>query len=124
MNENNTTNNTINIEEKRREEQSTVVMMIQIYCRRNHRQQWKTVKDRKKRKTFLCPECQELADYAVMRSQKCPYLAKGTKTFCSSCKTHCYKPEYREQIRAVMRFSGPRMIFKIPSLCIKHIFRG
>ena len=34
-----------------------------------------------------------------------------TKTFCSNCKVHCYKPEMRKKIRAVMRFSGPRMIF-------------
>ncbi len=26
-----------------------------------------------------------------------------TKTFCSACKTHCYKPQMREAIRQVMR---------------------
>ncbi len=28
------------------------------------------------------------------------------KTFCANCKVHCYKPEMREKIRAVMRFFG------------------
>lgn len=30
-----------------------------------------------------------------------------TKTFCSNCKVHCYKPEMREKIRDVMRFPAP-----------------
>ena len=37
-----------------------------------------------------------------------------TKTFCSACKVHCYKPEMREQIRTVMRWSGPLMPFCPP----------
>ena len=36
-----------------------------------------------------------------------------TKTFCSNCRAHCYRLEMREEIRKVMRFSGPRMIFII-----------
>ena len=45
----------------------------------------------------------------------------ATKTFCSVCKTHCYKPEMREQIRQVMRWSGPRMLFHHPVLAIRHL---
>ena len=33
-----------------------------------------------------------------------------TKTFCSPARP-CYRPEMREQIRAVMRYAGPRMLF-------------
>ena len=44
-----------------------------------------------------------------------------TKTFCSACKVHCYKPEMREQIRTVMRWSGPRMLFVHPVLAIRHM---
>ena len=33
------------------------------------------------------------------------------KTFCANCKVHCYKPEMREQIRKVMRFSGTEDYF-------------
>lgn len=44
-----------------------------------------------------------------------------TKTFCSACKVHSYKPEMREQIRTVMRWSGPRMLFVHPVLAIRHM---
>ena len=42
----------------------------------------------------MCPACQELSDYARLRSQKCPFMEE--KTFCANCKVHCYKPEMRE----------------------------
>ena len=110
--------------QKRIKEQKTVTLMIQLYCRKNHKEAFKAYKSKGgliPEKDFLCDECRDLAEYAKQRSQHCPYIAKGTKTFCSSCKTHCYKPEYREKIRKVMRYSGPRMIFFMPGLCIKHV---
>ena len=112
------------IQQKRTKEQNTVTFMIQLYCHQNHKAAWNEYKKKggqTPKKVFLCTECQDLAEYAQLRSQKCPYIAKGTKTFCSHCKTHCYKPEYREKIRKVMRYSGPRMIFFMPGMCIKHL---
>ena len=67
----------------------------------------------------LCPACQELQDYALARIDKCPFME--TKTFCSACKVHCYKPAMREQIRAVMRWAGPRMLPVHPVLSVKHV---
>lgn len=96
------------ITEKREKEKRTVRFMIEIYCRRKHRM----------RGTQLCPECQQLADYASARVDHCPFMK--TKTFCSNCKVHCYKPDMREKIRNVMRFSGPRMILYCPRLVIRH----
>ena len=43
-----------------------------------------------------------------------------TKTFCSACKVHCYKPALREKIRAVMRWYGPRMLTVHPVLALRH----
>jgi len=96
------------ISEKREKEKKTVRFMIEIYCRRKHHS----------RGAMLCPECQQLAEYTAARVDHCPFMA--TKTFCSNCKVHCYKPEMREKIRAVMRFSGPRMILYCPRLVIRH----
>lgn len=96
------------IESKREQEKRTVALMIRIYCRKNHGMT----------KT-LCTECQALLDYAAQRSDKCPFME--TKTFCSNCRVHCYKPEMRENIRKVMRFSGPRMIFYHPVMAIRHV---
>ena len=100
------------IEKKRRKEQYVVGEMIRLYCRKKHKES-----DRKKGQ--LCPECQELFDYARLRSEKCPFMEK--KTFCSNCKVHCYKPEMREKIRQVMRFSGPRMLLYHPILAVWHV---
>lgn len=96
------------VDDKRNREKILVSQMISLYCRKNHRT-----------KNGLCSECRELDDYAKLRSEKCPFME--TKTFCSNCKVHCYKPEMREKIRKVMRFSGPRMIFHHPIPAIRHI---
>lgn len=95
-------------ETKRQREKRTVALMIRIYCRKNHGT-----------KNGLCPECQALLDYAAQRSDKCPFME--TKTFCSNCAVHCYRPEMREKIRAVMRFSGPRMLLYNPVMAIRHV---
>ena len=104
------------IQKKRDKEQQTVTLMIQLYCHAYHK-----VRKAMRSPEFMCDECKDLAAYASLRAQKCPYTAKGTKTFCSCCKTHCYKPEYREKIRKVMRFSGPRMLFYHPVKAIRHL---
>ena len=62
---------------------------------------------------------EELKEYVELRLDKCPF--QENKTFCSNCKIHCYKPFYREKIKEVMRFSGPRMILYHPILAIKHV---
>lgn len=96
------------MEEKREREKRIVSQMIALYCKKQHHT-----------KTGLCPECGALDSYARQRSDKCPFME--TKTFCSNCKVHCYKPEMREKIRAVMRFSGPRMLFHHPIMAVRHV---
>lgn len=102
----------LEIAKKREKEKNTVRFMIQIYCNKKH----------KSKKNQLCEDCSNLANYAIARVEHCPYME--TKTFCSSCKRHCYKPEMREKIKNVMRFSGPRMIIYNPKMAIKHVFEG
>lgn len=70
----------------------------------------------------LCQECAELMEYARRRTSLCPHLRlSGEKPFCSACDIHCYSPERRTQIAAVMRFSGPRMLLRRPLLAIRHV---
>lgn len=97
------------VEEKREREKEVVSLMISLYCRKNHGS----------RKGELCPKCRGLNDYARMRSDKCPFMEQ--KTFCSNCRVHCYKPQMREEIRKVMKFSGPRMIFHHPLMAVSHV---
>jgi len=89
-------------------EKNTVSLMIRIYCRSKHKQ-----------KNGLCPECKQVEDYAHLRLEKCPF--KEEKPFCNKCTVHCYKKEYREKVKEIMRFSGPRMIFYSPVKAIKHL---
>ena len=93
---------------KREREKAMVSQMIALYCKKQHHT-----------KQDLCPDCAALDAYARQRSDRCPFME--TKTFCSACKVHCYKPEMREQIRTVMRWSGPRMLFVHSVLAVRHM---
>lgn len=84
--------------------------MIRIYCRTKH-----------KSKGMLCKECQALEEYAHSRLERCPFQEE--KPACKDCSIHCYKPDYKERIREVMRFSGPRMLFYHPVEAIRHLLR-
>lgn len=98
------------VERKRRKEQRMVEEMIALYCRGNHEAY---------KKGQLCPVCQEVADYAKDRSARCPFMEQ--KTFCANCQVHCYKPAMREEIRKIMRYSGPRMLFHHPGMAVWHL---
>ncbi len=69
-------------------------------------------------KLHLCPECERLRAYALARIARCPHMA--TKTFCSVCPTPCYQAQMREQMRAVMRWAGPRMLRYRPWQALRH----
>jgi hypothetical protein len=86
----------------------TVRKMIGIYCR-GHHGGGKT----------LCEECQALSSYAEQRAEKCPFGEE--KPACSQCPIHCYKLRMKEKIGRVMRFSGPKMIYRHPVLALRHL---
>ncbi|MGR5381923.1 nitrous oxide-stimulated promoter family protein [Vibrio harveyi] len=86
----------------------TVKAMVEVYCKDHHGT-----------KGELCGECRELLEYAEVRLDRCPY--GEDKPTCNKCPTHCYKPEPKEQMRLVMRYSGPRMLLKHPILAIRHL---
>ncbi|HBB67824.1 MAG: hypothetical protein A2081_00960 [Elusimicrobia bacterium GWC2_61_19] len=65
----------------------------------------------------LCPACHELLVYAAGRLAKCPHHPKPA---CKKCPTHCFPPERREQLRAVMRHAAPKMLFYHPLLTLRH----
>ena len=95
-------------QDKRLREKRVVQEMITLYCRAHHHASHAP-----------CSDCAALIAYAHERSDKCPFMEN--KTFCSNCRIHCYKPEMREKIRIVMRYSGPRMLRSHPVLAIRHL---
>ncbi len=90
-------------------EKRTVRLMIGMYCRARHGTGSGT-----------CADCQELLRYAEAKIDRCPF--QDAKTVCANCRVHCYKPDMRERIRTVMRFSGPRMLLRHPGLALLHGF--
>lgn len=90
-------------------EKLVVSQMITIYCRRHH----KAVDGK------LCDDCRKLMAYAHGRLDHCP---KGNrKSSCRKCEIHCYSPDNRAKIRAVMKYVGPRMLFVHPLSAIRHL---
>ena len=89
----------------------TIEAMIRMHCRDQHHAP-----------QGLCPDCDALLAYAGERLSRCPY--QGGKTTCAQCPIHCYKPAMREKIRAVMRYAGPRMMYRHLILALYHLFDG
>lgn len=81
--------------------------MTSIYCRAHHAPP-----------SAPCPECRALLTYALRRIDRCPFGAE--KPTCARCPIHCYKPDMREAVRRVMRYAGPRMIWRHPILSLCH----
>ncbi len=100
------------------EEQRVVAVMVEMWCRAKHSKSGveKSAGERK-----LCESCKKLLHYAQNRVLKCPVIE--SKTTCKRCLVHCYSPQMRQEIREVMRYSGPRIIFRHPIMAIKHILK-
>jgi hypothetical protein len=96
------------ISRKLQHERRIVADMIALYCRKKHSTR------------ELCDDCRALTEYADCRTLACPKMAE--KTFCSQCKSHCYRQDMRERIREVMRFAGPRIIFHHPIAALSHLY--
>ncbi|NLB63644.1 MAG: nitrous oxide-stimulated promoter family protein [Fibrobacter sp.] len=80
--------------------------MVQLYCQAHHQGR------------PLCPDCIELVAYSHKRLQYCPHGAN--KPTCGQCEIHCYASKHRAQIKTVMRYAGPRMVYKAPFLALVH----
>jgi hypothetical protein len=66
-----------------------------------------------------CNKCIEIMNYAHTRIDMCKF--GDSKDFCSKCTVHCFKVDMREEVKKIMRFSGPRIIFYHPITAIKHL---
>ncbi len=87
----------------------TIKLMVELYCSDHHGE-----------KKPICSECTELLDYASKRLLSCPF--QEHKTTCGKCSVHCYKKDMRRKVVDVMRYSGPKMIWKHPVKAIRHLF--
>lgn len=90
-------------------ERKTISLMVGLYCRDKHGQ-----------KDNPCLECQELEAYAHQRLEACQFMPE--KPVCAKCPVHCYQPRFRQQVREVMRYAGPRMLMQAPAVAMRHLW--
>jgi hypothetical protein len=92
-------------------EWQTMTAMVQIYCRDKHQTNG-----------VLCPECEQFLSYANVRLERCHFGPE--KPTCAKCPVHCYQRERREQVRVIMRYAGPRMMWEHPLMSLRHWVDG
>ena len=88
-------------------EKQVVEQMVELYCLR------------KLHLPAIDDEHKALIAYAHKRLDGCKFSEQ--KPACKRCPIHCYKPDMREKIRAIMRWAGPRMIIYNPIAAIRHL---
>ena len=105
-------NETVDFADKRlNREWKTMEAMVRIHCR-----------DHYASANGICRECRQLLDYANVRLDRCRFGAE--KPTCANCPVHCYQPARREQVRVMMRYAGPRMIWEHPVMSLRHWLDG
>jgi hypothetical protein len=82
-------------------EVKTVMIMIVMYYWRYHGGKG------------VCKNCRKLATYAEQRIRRCPF--GENKPPCGKCEIRCLKPLMSSQIRDVMRFAWPKMLYRHPN---------
>ena len=92
-------------------EKKTLGVMIGMYCHDHHGTRGE-----------MCNECAVLWVYAQKRLLRCPFGEE--KPTCAHCPVHCYKPVMRDKVRAIMRYAGPRMLWRHPVLAFWHVVDG
>lgn len=102
---------------RRVREKRTISQMVALYCAGNHEAGERT--ETAHCGARVCPACAELDAYAVLRTERCRKME--VKTSCEQCGNHCYAPDKREAVRAVMRYAGPRMLMHHPVAAVRHL---
>lgn len=92
-------------------EKKIVGLMIELYCNKKH-----------EKKEKLCDSCKLIFDYAMERLSHCRFGEE--KSTCQKCPVHCYRRDMKENIKIIMRFSGPRMMIYHPIEAFRHLMRN
>jgi hypothetical protein len=90
-------------------EKTIISAMIALNCRLHHNTE-----------VVLCEECKRLEEYAHKRLLKCTF--GNRKPACKQCPVHCYAKAEREQMRELMKKTGPKMLFHHPVYALEHLW--
>ena len=114
-----------------RREQRTIEVMIRMYCGAGHPSALRATDDALDDPRGdvsadpggdgdgLCRDCAQLLDYSRRRIERCSF--GDQKPTCARCTVHCFRSDMRTRVRAVMRYSGPRMTVRHPYLAVRHL---
>lgn len=90
------------------DEKRIVAQMIRLYCSKHEGNEQ------------LCTACEQLLTYAHARLERCKF--GDAKPTCRRCPIHCYRPDMRQRMQAVMRYAGPRMLLHHPISALQHLW--
>ncbi len=90
-------------------EKKTIEKVIEIYCNHKH-----------DIPHGLCDDCSELLGDAIHLINKCQHKPKPA---CGACKTNCFSSDQRKKMKGIMKYSGPKMLFRHPVLTINHFWK-
>lgn len=93
-------------------ELKTIAVMVNIYCHDHH-------KSAATQANTPCEDCSRFLEYARQRLAHCPFAEQ--KPTCGNCTIHCYKKEMQDKAKQIMRYSGPRMIWRHPVMALFHL---
>lgn len=112
-------NDTPKIHRRRLREMKVISQMVAMYCAGHHSSDARTAQAHCGEE--VCESCAAIDAYAVARTQRCRQM--DHKTTCEECGNHCYGQAERDEIRKIMRWSGPRMLTKHPIAALRHVLR-
>ncbi len=90
-------------------EKNTIEAMTRLYCRYLHKS------------AELCKNCRSVLEYGFKRIDHCTFGPE--KPACNDCKVHCFSAEMREEVKKIMRYSGPKMIYMHPVMALYHFLK-
>lgn len=93
-------------------EVKTITAMVQIYCRKHHA-------SAVNHDGGHCEDCGNFLAYARQRLAHCPYQEQ--KPTCGNCPIHCYKQSMQSKAQTIMRYAGPRMVWRHPLMAYFHL---
>ena len=115
------------ISPKEKSDIRTLIRFVAIYCREKHvgakdpfSLKQLDIRKIEKKEALLCRECKRLLAYGIGMRLACPH---DPKPMCKKCETQCYKGEYKEKIREIMKFSGMHLVKHGRFDLLYHYFR-
>ena len=91
----------------------TLEAMGRMYCKKFHQ-------DAAKDEAGLCTECRQTVNATAQRTQACPFNHEGN---CQDCPIKCQRGDAQDRIKAIMKYSAPRMLFAHPAMTLRYLQR-